>query len=178
METRPLGKTGLRVPVVGICPPEGPGRDAVLSRAVELGCGLFGSERPVPGALALPSDRREGYAFVRYNLLDQTAANAEIARLRREGTGVIAIHVLAGGALGGRGGEAVRVAELGCLVKPGRTLVQAALQFVLANESVSAALVRVAGAVQLEELLSAPDAPPLTGSDLEQIFEHWSNRFG
>ena len=63
-------------------------------------------------------------------------------------------------------------------MQPGRTFVQAAIQFVLANESVSAALVRVADPSQLEELLSAPEAEPLSGSDLEQIFEHWSNRFG
>ena len=103
METRPLGKTGLRVPVVGIIPPESPRRDAVAARARELGCGLFGSEQPVAGGVTLPADLRDGYAFVRYNLLDQGAANSEIAGLRREGKGVVAVHVLAGGALAGPG---------------------------------------------------------------------------
>ena len=62
-------------------------------------------------------------------------------------------------------------------MKPGRTLAQAAVQFVLANESVSSAMIRVSTAAHLEEIVSAPDAAPLTGQDLEQIFELWANRF-
>ena len=164
METRPLGKNGSRVGVVGICP----GDAMIAARARQLGCTLIWNGDPPPDA-----------SLVRYNLLDQKAANEEISRNAREGKGVIAVHVLAGGALAGRPGHPYggRVEALKCLVKPGRTLVQAAVQFVLANESVSAAMIRVSTVAHLEEVAAAPDAPPLTGQDLEQIFEHWANRF-
>jgi aryl-alcohol dehydrogenase-like predicted oxidoreductase len=117
--------------------------------------------------------------LVKYNLLDQRKANSEIARVKQEGKGVVAVHVLAGGALGGRKSHPYghRIDLLRCLVKPGRSLAQAAVQFVLANESVSAAMVRVSTAAHLEEIVAAPEATPLTGRDLEQIFELWANRF-
>ncbi|MBI3855375.1 MAG: aldo/keto reductase [Planctomycetes bacterium] len=164
METRPLGRTGPRVGVIGVCP----GSDAVARRARELGCTLIWDGAAPQGA-----------GLVRYNLLDQKKANEEISRHAREGRGVVAVHVLAGGALAGRKEHRYghRVDALKCLVKPGRTLVQAGIQFVLANESVSAAMIRVTTVAHLEELVSAPDAPPLTGQDLEQIFELWANRF-
>jgi aryl-alcohol dehydrogenase-like predicted oxidoreductase len=169
METRPLGRSGPRVGVVGVCPGEGPQRDAIVRRARELGCTLIWTGG-VP----------EGAALVRYNLLDQKEANEEIARQARAGLGVVAVHVLAGGALSGAKGHPYgeRVDALKVLVKPGRTLVQAAVQFVLANESVRSAMIRVSTIAHLEEVAAAPDSPPLTGQDLEQIFELWANRFG
>lgn len=168
METRPLGRSGSRVGVVGICPGDGPHREAIAGRARELGCTLIWSGKPPEGA-----------ALVRYNLLDQKKANEEISRVSRAGQGVIAVHVLAGGALAGKGGHPYghRIDALKVLVKPGRTLIQAAVQFVLANESVNAAMIRVSSVAHLEEVVSAPDAAPLTGQDLEQIFELWANRF-
>jgi len=164
METRPLGRNGKRVGVIGVCP-----GDAMLAaRARQLGCTLIWNGDPPPGA-----------ALVRYNLLDQKKANEEIARVKQGGKGVVAVHVLAGGALAGRKDHPYghRIDALKCLVKPGRTLVQAAIQFVLANESISAAMIRVSTPAHLDEIVSAPDAAPLTGQDLEQIFELWANRF-
>lgn len=168
METRPLGPSGVRVGVIGICPGDGPERDAIARRARERGCTLIWSGKPPDGA-----------SLVRYNLLDQQKANHEISALRRAKQGVVAVHVLAGGALAGKGGHDYghRIDALKVLVKPGRTLAQAAVQFVLANESVSAAMIRVSSLAHLEEVVSAPDATPLTGQDLEQIFELWANRF-
>ena len=166
MELRPLGRTGRKVGEIGVCP----GSEAVARRARERGCTLVGPDFALDGA-----------ALVRYNLLDQKDANAEISRLAREGKGIVATHVLAGGALAGPVGPSpfgARVVQLQCLIKPGRTLAQAAVQFVLANESVSAAIVRCSSVAHLDEVLAAPDAPPLTGQDLEQIFELWANRFG
>ena len=179
METCLLGNTGHRVSQIGICLPDGPAREALARRAREGGCTVFWSERPVEAPLVLPAGLTGGYGRVRYNLLDQSEAKAEIARLTRERQGVIATHVLAGGALGGGAGreaDGARIAQFRCLVKPGRTLVQAAVQFVLANESVHCVLVRVSTEAHLDEILAAPDAPPLTGRDLEQIFELWANR--
>jgi len=168
METRPLGRTGVRVGVVGICPGEGPQREAVVARARALGCTLIWEGHPPAGA-----------GVVRYNLLDQKKANEEISSLSRSGQGVLAVHVLAGGVLAGGRGHSYghRIEALKVLVKPGRTLTQAAIQFVLANESVNAAMIRVSTLAHLEEVVSAPDAVPLTGQDLEQIFELWANRF-
>jgi aryl-alcohol dehydrogenase-like predicted oxidoreductase len=168
METRPLGRSGSRVGVIGICPGDGPEREKIVRRAKERGCTLIWSGKPPDGA-----------QLVRYNLLDQKNANEEISTLRRAGHGVVAIHVLAGGALGGKREHPYghRIDSLKCLVKPGRSLVQAAIQFVLANESVNAAMVHVSTLAHLEEVVSAPDAAPLTGQDLEQIFELWANRF-
>ncbi len=158
METRPLGRNGSRVGVIGICAGNGSERDAVVRRARERGCTLIWSGTPPDGA-----------QLVRYNLLDQKNANEEISAHRRAGKGVVAVHVLAGGALGGKREHPYghRVDALKCLVKPGRSLVQAAVQFVLANESVSAAMVHVSTLAHLEEVVSAPDATPLTGQDLE-----------
>jgi len=168
METRPLGRGGSRVGVIGICPGDGPQREAIVRRARELGCTLIWSGRPPEGA-----------GLVRYNVLDQKKANEEISGLVRSGKGVVAVHVLAGGALGGKREHPYghRIEALKVLVKPGRSLVQASVQFVLANESVSSAMVHVSSLTHLEEVASAPDAPPLTGQDLEQIFELWANRF-
>ena len=170
MELRPLGRTGRKVGEIGICPGEGPQAAAVARLARERGCTLVGPDFDLGQA-----------GRVRYNLLDQKDANLEIARLSREGKGVVATQVLAGGVLSGPVGPSPfgeRVVQLQCLIKPGRTLAQAAVQFVLANESVSAAIVRCSTVAHLEEILGAPDAPPLTGQDLEQIFELWANRFG
>ncbi|HLY08249.1 MAG TPA: aldo/keto reductase [Planctomycetota bacterium] len=168
IETRPLGRSGSRVGVIGICPGPGPQRAAIAARARDQGCTLIWEGAPPTGA-----------GVVRYNLLDQKRANGEIMALSRSGKGVLAVHVLAGGALAGRGDHPYghRVEALKVLVRPGRTLVQTAIQFVLANDSVSAAMVRVSSLEHLDEVMSAPDASPLTGQDLEQIFELWANRF-
>ncbi|HVR86393.1 MAG TPA: aldo/keto reductase [Planctomycetota bacterium] len=168
IETRPLGRSGSRVGVIGICPGQGPQRDSIVERARALGCTLVGDGAHPTGA-----------GIVRYNLLDQKKANDEISALSRSGKGVLAVHVLAGGVLAGRKDHSYghRVEALQVLVKPGRSLVQAAVQFVLANESVSAAMVRVSSLAHLDEVVSALDAVPLTGQDLEQIFELWANRF-
>lgn len=157
METRRLGKDGPEVGVIGICP-AGPDREALERRAREAGCTLL--DGPLPA----------GAVEVRYHLLDQLTANAAIPRIRAAGGGVVAVHVLGGG------GVLKKAPLLQGLLKPGRTLVQAAVQFVLANESVSAARIRVSSRAHLEEVLAASEAPPLSGADLELIFETWAHR--
>ena len=180
MELTNLGPSGPRVSEIGICLPEGSERDAIARRAYELECRLFHGDAPIEGALVLPAGLDGGYGFVQYNILDQLKANKEISRISRAGEGVIATHVLAGGALAGRSNrpeDSARIENLKSLLRDGRTMAQLAIQFVLANESVSCALVRVSSVVHLEEVLAAPDATPLTGQDLEHIFENWANRF-
>lgn len=168
IDTRLLGDTGLRISEIAVCLGDSPERDAVVRLALERGAHVFSPDAPPGGVL------------VRYNLMDQTGANLQIPKVSKERKGVVATHVLAGGALAGKIGHAPRgalVRKLRVLVKPDRTLAQAAIQFVLANESVSCALVRVSTAAHLEEALGALQAPPLTGQDLEQIFEIYANRF-
>ena len=178
MDTRTLGRTGLTVSEIGLCLPEGPTRAEVLRRALDLGGRVFWSESPVEAPVVLPSAAKEGYGVVQYNLLEQTKANTEIASLRAGGQGVVAMNVLAGGALAGVPGPyAERVRQLEFLKKTDRTLVQAAVQFVIANENVSCVIVRCSTVAHLEEVFAAPEAAPLTAGDLEQIFETWSNRF-
>ena len=62
------------------------------------------------------------------------------------------------------------------LEKPGRTMKQASIQFVLANEYISCAVVKVSSVEDAEEVLAAPSAPALELPELENIFETWSGR--
>ena len=142
----------------------------MIRRALELGGRLFSV--PVPGALALPDE----VVTVPYNLLEQKEANAQISRLARQGKRVAATRVLAGGALSEERLDP-RHAGYRALARKGRTLAQAAIQFVLANEAVECAIVRVNRPERVEEVLRAPDVEPLSGQDLELIFELWANRF-
>lgn len=155
-----------RLPPIGLCP----GNEAVIRRALELGARLFSV--PVPGAITPPPE----VVAVPYNLLEQKEANARIGRLAREGKRIVATRVLAGGALVD-GRLDPRHAGFRALARKGRTLVQAAIQFVLANEAVESALVRVTRPEHVEEVLRAGDVEPLSGQDLELVFELWANRF-
>ena len=62
------------------------------------------------------------------------------------------------------------------LVKPKRTLLQAAILFVLANEYVTSAVVEVESLAQLREAAAVPDAEPLTISELERVIEMYIHR--
>ena len=105
MQTRTLGRTGLTVSEIGVCLPVGPAREEVLRRALDLGGRVFWSETPVEAPVVLPSAATGGYGVVRYNLLEQAKANTEISSLRAAGQGVVAMNVLAGGALAGDPGR-------------------------------------------------------------------------
>jgi aryl-alcohol dehydrogenase-like predicted oxidoreductase len=116
----------------------------------------------------------------RYNVLQQEATQTLFPAAYRAGHGIVATHVLGGGALAGRLGHTppgAAVAALRPLVKPRRTLAQLAIQAVLANEYVSCAVVRVSTVEHLSEALGALEAEPLTISDLEHIFETYANRY-
>ena len=56
------------------------------------------------------------------------------------------------------------------LIKEGRTMAQAAIQFVLQLQGVSVVLPRAVNRKQLEENLGALTTPPLTKEELESIF--------
>jgi len=199
MDVRPLGKTGLRVSELGVClPPDREAARGVARRAAEAGVTLFvasdvlaldtAREAAPEAALVLSRgddhflrmgarDAASGDDFVvgPFNLIDQTPFGPAC----RAGKGVIAVHVLKGGALAGRVGHTPRgalVTRYASLVKPRRTLAQLAIQFALANEYVSCAVVRVSTPTHLAEALGALEAEPLTTGELEQIFETYANR--
>jgi aryl-alcohol dehydrogenase-like predicted oxidoreductase len=124
---------------------------------------------------------------VHYNLLQQGAALELLDEAHARGVGVIASIPLAYGFLSGRytrstcfpdddwrsrltpeelGARAERIADLRFLCGDGaRSLLQAALQFVLAHPAVSTPIPGFKSAEQVEELVAAPEASRL--SDIE-----------
>lgn len=66
-----------------------------------------------------------------------------------------------------------RVGQLKPLARGGRTLAQAALQFVLAHDAVHAAIPGAKTAAQVEENVRALEAPPLTAEDVHEIENLW-----
>ena len=62
------------------------------------------------------------------------------------------------------------------LARPGRTQRQASIQFALANEYVSCALVRAATVDEVREAVAAPEATPLTLGELERVIEMYIHR--
>jgi len=60
----------------------------------------------------------------------------------------------------------------------GRTIGQAAIQFILADPSVGSVLPNIYNATQLTEFAAAPDTPRLTGAELARIAERYAGNFG
>jgi aryl-alcohol dehydrogenase-like predicted oxidoreductase len=123
-----------------------------------------------------------------------------IGKAARNGIGVAAIRVLAGGALGGAisrtgyaapavGGALVsgseyqidqkRAGKLGFLLKADiNNLSQAGIRFVLSQPGVSIVLVGFSNVSQIEEAALCSDQGPLIESDFEQLQNLWSINFG
>ena len=128
-----------------------------------------------------------------YHLLNHTAARGDLFdRANKAGVGVIAREPLANGFLTGKYSAKTRFADgdvrsgwppdtietlarrvepMKFLAKPGRTLTQAALKFILANEYVSTVIPGVKSVAQVEENFAAGATADLTLAELEQIFE-------
>lgn len=108
---------------------------------------------------------------VTFNILNQTVSRgALLDAAHRAGVGVVAREPLAGGLLAVADGSD-RVRKLAFLRRDGRTMAQAAIQFVLADEYVSAAIPGARTVAQAEENLRAADQVPLDEHELETIFE-------
>jgi aryl-alcohol dehydrogenase-like predicted oxidoreductase len=71
-----------------------------------------------------------------------------------------------------------KIETLQFLVGPGRTLGQAALQWLLADHRVASCLPNIYDAEQLKEFATAPDSPALTKDELAQVAELAANNFG
>ena len=71
-----------------------------------------------------------------------------------------------------------KVERLRFLENPERTLGQAALQWLLADDRVASTLPNIYNEEQLIEFAKAPDTPPLTDEEMAKIEELFSNNFG
>ncbi|MBW3624019.1 MAG: aldo/keto reductase [Armatimonadetes bacterium] len=71
-----------------------------------------------------------------------------------------------------------KVEKLRFLEEPGRTLGQAALQWLLADPIVVSCLPNVYDEEQLEEFAKAPDTPPLSEEELRRVQELYETNFG
>ena len=71
-----------------------------------------------------------------------------------------------------------KVDQLRFLENSERTLGQAALQWLLADDRVASTLPNIYNEEQLIEFAKAPDAPPLTPDDMSRIAELYSDNFG
>jgi aryl-alcohol dehydrogenase-like predicted oxidoreductase len=71
-----------------------------------------------------------------------------------------------------------KVEQLRFLENSERTLGQAALQWLLADERVASTLPNIYNEEQLVEFAKAPDTPPLTSDDMAKIDELYSDNFG
>jgi aryl-alcohol dehydrogenase-like predicted oxidoreductase len=71
-----------------------------------------------------------------------------------------------------------KVEKLRFLENSKRTLGQAALQWLLADNRVASTLPNIYNEEQLVEFAKAPDAPPLTSDDMAKIDELYSDNFG
>ena len=71
-----------------------------------------------------------------------------------------------------------KVEKLRFLENSNRTLGQAALQWLLADDRVSSTLPNIYNEEQLNEFAKTPDCPPLTADDMARIEELYSQNFG
>src|SRR5436189_257362 len=71
-----------------------------------------------------------------------------------------------------------KIDQLRFLENSERTLGQAALQWLLADDRVASTLPNIYEEAQLIEFAKAPDCPPLTNDDMEKIAELYEENFG
>ncbi len=148
--------------------------------------------RPEEGLAAIEDGRPQTLQVV-YNLADQRPARRLFPAAKAAGAGIIAREPLWNGFLAGKM-RAGRVFEAGdiranwpnehltaraqlaetlrFLERDGaRTLAQAALRFVLANDAVSVVIPGAKTPEQVVENLGALEAPPLNAAEMRQIYE-------
>jgi aryl-alcohol dehydrogenase-like predicted oxidoreductase len=71
-----------------------------------------------------------------------------------------------------------KIEQLRFLESADRTLGQAALQWLLADDRVASTLPNIYNEEQLIEFAKAPETPPLTSDDMERIAELYAENFG
>lgn len=143
--------------------PSAPRRVAVCDHAEELAAAVAG---PGLAAVTIP-----------FGFSDQTCSEL-LPKAGRAKLGILGIDSAEGRFHRTAEASVIRalVEGLQSLVGPRRTLLQASLQFSLANQHIESVIVRVRSEAELEEALAAPEAEPLTIPDLERLFETWAHR--
>jgi aryl-alcohol dehydrogenase-like predicted oxidoreductase len=122
---------------------------------------------------------------VTINLLEPQAIDTLLPLARERGVAVLARQPLAGGLLAQSESEILAqaavvdrdqlrqelraAAAFGFLASGSRSLVQAAIQFVLGQDGVSVVLPGISSVGHLREAVGALEAPPLTGQELARI---------
>jgi aryl-alcohol dehydrogenase-like predicted oxidoreductase len=71
-----------------------------------------------------------------------------------------------------------KVEQLRFLEESGRTLGQAALRWILADEQIAATLPNIYGKEQIDEFAAASDVPDLTAEELRRVAELYEGNFG
>lgn len=136
-----------------------------------------------------------------YNLLEQDPGRTQIAACRAAGAGVIARVPHSSGLLEGRYTEDTvfaendhrrhrprswlinglkKVEQLRFLAdaRPGATIGQIALQWILSDGAVTSTLPNIYDEAQLVEFAGASDVAPLTGAELARVQELYETNFG
>ena len=136
-----------------------------------------------------------------YNLLEQEPGRAQIAACRERGAGIVTRVTHSSGMLEGHYTEETtfdktdhrshrpkswllnglkKIQQLQFLLdaRPGATLGQVALQWLLADETVASTLPNIYSAEQLLEFAGASDVSPLTAEELGRVQELYENNFG
>jgi aryl-alcohol dehydrogenase-like predicted oxidoreductase len=146
-------------------------------------------------------ERRIAGMQIIYNLLEQDPGRAQIAACREAGAGVVARVPHSSGLLEGHYTEATtfgpndhrrhrprswlinglkKVEQLQFLVdaRPGATLGQIALQWILADPVMSSTLPNIYGREQLLEFAGATDVQPLSAGELSRVQALYEANFG
>jgi len=152
-----------------------------------------------PEGLALLRDREIASLQVIYNMLEQDPGRSLISTAEEEGAGVLVRVPHSSGLLEGKYTDETtfpstdhrshrprewlieglqKLEKLAFLSeRAGRTIGQAAIQFILTWPSVASVLPNIYDAEQLAEFASAPDTPDLTPEELSRIADLYARDF-
>jgi aryl-alcohol dehydrogenase-like predicted oxidoreductase len=169
----------------------------VRSYGVALGPAIGWEEEGVRAA----RERKLAAMQIIYNMLEQDPGRAHIATARDAGASIVARVPHSSGMLEGHYTEDTvfaendhrrhrprswlingikKVEQLSFLTdaRPGATLGQVALQWILADPTVASTLPNIYDREQLAEFAAASDTPPLTAEELERIQQLYDTNFG
>jgi aryl-alcohol dehydrogenase-like predicted oxidoreductase len=153
-----------------------------------------------PEGLAIMRDREIATLQIIYNMLERDPGRSLIANADERGVGVLVRVPHSSGLLEGKYTAETRfppndhrshrprewlteglkkLEQLEFLTEgTGRTIGQAAIQFVLSSPAVASVLPNIYDAEQLEEFVAAAESPPLTADELSRIARLYEANFG
>ncbi len=153
-----------------------------------------------PEGMAAMRKRRVGTLQIIYNMLEQDPGRRLLATAEEEGVGVLVRVPHSSGLLEGKFTPETtfppsdhrshrprewltdglkKLEKLTFLTEGrGRTIGQAAIQFILASPAAASVLPNIYDAGQLREFAEAPDTPPLTQEELDRVAALYEGNFG